>query len=89
VLFGTGLRNHQTPVTAYIGATVAPGFTQMDVVQSSATQVPAEYAGAQPQFDGLDQVNLLLPTTLAGSGTMYLQLVVDGYLSNTLQLQFQ
>jgi uncharacterized protein (TIGR03437 family) len=57
---------------------------------SSALQITPAYAGAQNTDAGLDQLNILLPASLAGSGTMYLQLQVDGlYLSNTVQLQFQ
>ena len=36
------------------------------------------YAGAQPSFAGLDQVNLLLPTSLAGSGCVNVT-PIDGF----------
>ncbi len=35
--------------------------------------VPVSYAGAQGQYPGLDQVNLQLPSTLAGSGDAVIQ----------------
>ncbi len=44
------------------------------------------YAGAQGGFSGLDQVNLLLPRSLAGRGNVDLALTVDGKFANTVQL---
>ncbi len=71
LLFGTGLRFHSsTAVTASIGA----------------TSVNAAYAGPAPQFAGLDQLNVLLPSQLAGSGTVPVTVTVDGLLSNTVQI---
>jgi uncharacterized protein (TIGR03437 family) len=90
ILYATGVRHYQSGVTAYIGPTLVPGFMQSNVAQSSAVQITPAYAGAQNTDTGLDQLNILLPASLQGSGTMYLQLEVDNlYLSNTVQLQFQ
>ncbi|MGH9841331.1 MAG: hypothetical protein ACREEM_21465 [Blastocatellia bacterium] len=44
------------------------------------------YAGAQGGFSGLDQVNLLLPRSLAGRGNVDLALTVAGKSANTVQL---
>ena len=89
VLYATGVR-HQSSVVALIGPNLDFGFTQMNVDYGTATQITPSYAGAQNQFGGLDQLNLLLPSGLAGSGTVYLQLIVDGvYTSNTVQLNIQ
>ena len=89
VLYATGVRG-ATSVVAYIGPTLAPGFTGMNVDATSATQITPSYAGAQNTDTGLDQLNIQLPATLAGTGTMYLQLMVNGvYPSNTVQLAFE
>jgi uncharacterized protein (TIGR03437 family) len=90
ILYATGIRHYASGVVAYIGPKLVPGFTQSNVQVSSAVAITPAYAGAQNTDTGLDQLNILLPAGLAGSGTMYLQLQVDGlYLSNTVQLQFQ
>jgi uncharacterized protein (TIGR03437 family) len=90
ILYATGVRHYSSGVLALIGPSLVAGFTQMNVDQSSAVQFTPAYAGSQNTETGLDQLNIQLPATLAGSGTMYLQLKVDDlYLSNTVQLQFQ
>ncbi len=77
-LFGTGIRHHAGAVTA--NAVTAAGVTQPLTVL---------YAGAQSTLPGLDQVNLLIPPTLAGSGVVTINLVVDGVAANPVQLAFQ
>lgn len=68
LLFGTGLRGRSalSAVTATIGG----------------TPVTAAYAGPQPDFTGLDQVNLMLPRSLAGHGDVDVELTVDGRPAN-------
>jgi uncharacterized protein (TIGR03437 family) len=48
------------------------GFAQASTAASSClvgdVNVPVTYAGPEIQFAGLDQVNLLLPGSLAGAG---------------------
>ncbi len=69
VLFGTGFRGWDTvanPVTAYFN------------VNSAYLPVDAAYAGAQPNFVGVDQVNLLLPRGLAAAGEITLYLTANG-----------
>ena len=75
VLYGTGIRNRSSlaAVTVLIGS----------------LSLPAAYAGAQPQFPGLDQVNVLLPTSLQGAGKVNVTLSVDGQTSNSVPLTFQ
>jgi uncharacterized protein (TIGR03437 family) len=73
VLFGTGVR-HGTNVAVTVGSeTITSGI----------------FAGAQPNFAGLDQINVPLPATLAGSGLINVSLTVDGLLSNAVQIQIQ
>ncbi len=75
VLFGTGIRGRSSlnAVTADIGGMSAE----------------VQYAGAQSQFAGLDQVNVLIPRTLAGRGEVDLTLMVDGKASNSVRVNIQ
>jgi uncharacterized protein (TIGR03437 family) len=72
VLFGTGLRFRSglDKVTVKLGGVEAPIF----------------FAGAQGQLDGLDQLNLEVPATLAGRGLVNVELSVDGQAANTVQI---
>jgi uncharacterized protein (TIGR03437 family) len=75
VLYATGLRNRASNanVTCTIGGAV----------------LTPDYAGPQPGFPGLDQVNVLLPAKLAGAGVVDIVLTVDGIASNTATVAFQ
>jgi uncharacterized protein (TIGR03437 family) len=75
ILYGTGIRNRSllASVTANIGG----------------TNVPVLYAGVQPSFDGLDQVNLTLPLSLSGSGEINIVLTVDGQTANVVTINIQ
>jgi uncharacterized protein (TIGR03437 family) len=46
------------------------------------------FAGAQPQFPGLDQVTLELPPSLAGAGKIEVVAVSGGVRSNAVELDF-
>jgi uncharacterized protein (TIGR03437 family) len=70
VLFGTGLRFVSSPDVA--AATVGG--------QNSTLL----YLGPQSQYPGLDQANVLLPRTLAGSGTVPVVISVDGTATNAV-----
>jgi len=49
----------------------------------------ADFAGAQGDFVGLDQVNLFLPRTLIGRGETDVMLTVDGDASNIVKVNFR
>jgi uncharacterized protein (TIGR03437 family) len=49
---------------------------------------PVRYAGPQAQFAGLDQVVVLLPESLKGTGQRHVSIVADGVSSNDLMLTF-
>jgi uncharacterized protein (TIGR03437 family) len=51
--------------------------------------VPVNYAGPQPQYPGLDQVNLPLILSLRGAGTVDIVVTVDGKASNPVQVAVQ
>jgi uncharacterized protein (TIGR03437 family) len=75
VLFGTGIQNRASlsDVTVQIGSQTLTAF----------------YAGPAPNFVGLDQVNVLLPASLAGSGTVNITVTVSGAVSNVVTATFQ
>jgi uncharacterized protein (TIGR03437 family) len=61
-LFGTGLRHASS--TASITATI------------NGQNLPVEFAGAQGQYTGEDQLNVQLLHSLAGAGTVNLVLTI-------------
>jgi uncharacterized protein (TIGR03437 family) len=73
--FGTGLRYRSSlsNVSASIGGVAAQVL----------------YAGEQSSFVGMDQINLLLPRSLAGRSEVNLNLTVDGRQANTVKLLFR
>ncbi len=79
ILFGTGLQYHQSPATV--------DFTnQAGTVLASLT---ASFAGAQGTEAGLNQINVLLPVSLAGSGLLNVTVTVDSRTSNAVQVAIQ
>jgi uncharacterized protein (TIGR03437 family) len=74
-LYGTGLRNNSGMANwvAEIGG------------------VPAQvvYAGAQSQYDGLDQVDIFVPHSLVGAGTVPIVLTIDGITANVVTVNFK
>ncbi|MFN7931229.1 MAG: S8 family serine peptidase [Blastocatellia bacterium] len=75
-LYGTGLR----------------GRSSLNNVKLTlgGTPLRVEYAGAQLQFFGLDQINAVIPASLAGRGrTLDLVLSVDGWSANMVQCKVQ
>lgn len=51
-------------------------------------RLPVQYAGAQPTYPGLDQVNVELPRALRGRGEISVTLWVDGRAANPVALAF-
>jgi uncharacterized protein (TIGR03437 family) len=51
--------------------------------------VPVLYAGAQGQYAGLDQINISIPRSLAGTGEASVYLVADGKMSNMVTVNIQ
>ena len=73
-LYGTGIRGAAlSDVHVLIGNTV----------------VPVIYAGAQGTFPGLDQVNMKLPATLAGSGEVTVGVSVGTVSSNSVTIRIR
>lgn len=72
VLYATGIR--------YRSSLSAVSVT----VGGSSTVV--EYAGTQGEFVGLDQINAVLPRSLAGAGQVNVVVTVDGVTANTVKV---
>jgi uncharacterized protein (TIGR03437 family) len=72
VLYGTGIRNRsaQSAVTVRIGGDDAS----------------VQYASVAPGFVGLDQVNMIIPRSLAGRGEVGIELIADGKRANEVKV---
>jgi uncharacterized protein (TIGR03437 family) len=75
VIFATGIRGRSA-----LGAV----NVKIDGVDAGAV-----YAGPQGSFVGLDQINALLPRSLAGRGEVDLSVTVDGKQTNSLKLMIK
>ena len=64
--------------TGIRGATSVQGFV-------AGASVPVQYAGPA-SYPGLDQVNISIPKSLAGSGDVRVYIVADGVSSNVVGL---
>ncbi|HKX28392.1 MAG TPA: cellulase family glycosylhydrolase [Blastocatellia bacterium] len=74
VLLGTGIRNRDalSSVTATVGGVASEVL----------------YAGAQPDFPGMDQINVALPRSLAGRGLVNVVLKVGNAQANPVTISF-
>jgi uncharacterized protein (TIGR03437 family) len=73
ILYGTGISGAGANVTVAI----------------HGINAPVTYAGPQGAIAGLDQVNVLLPVQLAGSGTVGVVLTAAGIAANTVNIVIQ
>jgi len=62
---------------------------QRVTVQLGDLAVVADFVGPQLEFEGLDQINIKLPRTLAGKGDVSINVEVDGLRSNTGSVTFR
>lgn len=72
ILFGTGIRFRSSLSAAIV--TVGGEYAQVS------------YAGAQPDFAGLDQVNVLIPRSLIGRGEVEVLLTADAQMANPVKI---
>jgi len=70
------------PAVLELFGTGIRGRTSLSAVTSSVGA--AIYVGPQPTTPGLDQVNISIPHTAAGAGTIAITLTVDGQTSNAV-----
>jgi len=75
LLFGTGIRNRSSLAAV--------------VVQIGSVVASINFAGAQTDFVGLDQINALLPRSLIGRGDVNIVVSVDGLIANTLRVNIK
>lgn len=75
LLFATGVRGRSNPLSASVNI--------------GGTTLPVEYAGAQNEFVGLDQINVLLPSSLKGKGEVDVSLTIDGVALNTVRVRIK
>jgi uncharacterized protein (TIGR03437 family) len=73
VLYATGIRNHSKEVRVAV----------------NGLELPSLYAGAHSIYPGLDQINVLLPADLLGTGAATVSLVTESGVSNSVALVFQ
>ncbi len=59
------------------------------VVTIQGVSVPVQYAGPQLSFAGLDQIGVLLPPSLAGSGVDTVQVTIDGKAANSVYISIK
>jgi len=59
------------------------------VTANVGTQTGLHVAYAATTFVGEDQVNILLPSSLAGAGVIQITLTADGQTSNPVEIQIQ
>jgi uncharacterized protein (TIGR03437 family) len=74
-LYGTGIRNN----TGLSNAVAEVGGARATIL----------YAGAQPQYPGLDQVNLVIPRSLAAAGEVPVVLTIDGQTANVVSVNLK
>jgi uncharacterized protein (TIGR03437 family) len=75
-LYGTGIRGARANVADV-------------VVTIAGVRVPVLYAGPQSQFVGLDQVNVAIPDTLRGQGTVEIRIAIGSATSNAVIIAVQ
>jgi uncharacterized protein (TIGR03437 family) len=84
----TGVAGGQVYLVLY-GTGIAPAGTAGTTVTVNGVTAPVLYAGSQNLFPGLDQVNVQLPASLAGKGTVEVQLTAGGVAANGVQIVIQ
>ncbi len=80
ILYGTGIRG-RSALNSVVARYAANGTTVADTA--------VEYAGPQGGLIGLDQINLVLPRSLAGRGNLDLLLIVDGLQTNAVKINIK
>jgi len=71
------------------GSGIARAGTALTTATINGTAATVTYAGPAGAGSGLDQVNILLPSKLAGAGSVAVQLTVEAIPANTVQVTVQ
>jgi uncharacterized protein (TIGR03437 family) len=75
MFYGTGFRNLNSPASASVS------------IGGAAAQIL--YIGAQPQYPGLDQLNVVVPASLTGAGEIPVVLTAAGQTANVVTINIQ
>ena len=88
VLLPISLRNSTEQVYLILFATGIRHLTALQdvTVKVAETEMPATYAGPAPRFEGLDQLNVLLPPGLRGYGEQSVLLRVKDKTTNAVKV---
>lgn len=78
VLFGTGFRHYSSA-----------GDAARITAQIGGVDAQIVFAGAQGELVGVDQLNLLLPRTVAGRGEVDVKLTVNSTTANVVKVNFK
>ena len=71
----------------YATGVQAAGLANVTVTVNGVN-TPVLYAGSS-RFSGVDQVNVQIPASLAGAGTVAMQVTASGIAANTVQIAIQ
>jgi uncharacterized protein (TIGR03437 family) len=82
-----GLASDQVYLELYGTGIQAAGTSNVQVTVGG-TSVPVQYAG-KSTFTGEDQVNIILPHSLAGAGDVIVQVTASGIAANPVQITIQ
>jgi len=74
-LFGTGARNRTS--------------LENTIVYIGGVKAPVQFIGAQGGFDGVDQINVQIPRSLAGRGDVDVLVTVDGKSANPVTVRIE
>lgn len=85
-LFGTGWRGANQPAGAVTNEVALPSNAVVVTVNDEPVEIV--YAGAQPEYLGLDQINFKLPRSLA-PGVYPLVIKIGGRMSNSVLLRVE
>jgi uncharacterized protein (TIGR03437 family) len=84
VLFVTGLRN--VPAA---NPNDANGVAEAVSAMVGAANATVTFAGPAPGLIGVDQVNIIIPPSLAGGGLVNVKLTAGGYTTNSVTIRIQ
>jgi uncharacterized protein (TIGR03437 family) len=71
------------------GTGIAAGGGALTTVTMNGVNAPVYYAGAAPGYPGIDQVNVQIPSNLAGKGNVNVQLTTEGVPANAVQVMIK
>lgn len=86
--FRNGVQNRGTGRMSVAGIRGNSGLANV-VAEVGGVLAQVTYAGAQPQYDGLDQVDVFIPSSLAGAGVVPIVLSIDGVTANVVTVQIK